>query len=108
MGWALTHIGTMLPVDHLHETRTLLAFRHPKPSYPTHILLVPKRPIGGLMDLGEDDHEFLQDVFSAAQNLVSELALGAGGYRLVLNGGDFQDFPYLHFHLVSGEPDRIE
>jgi len=22
-------------------------------------------------------------------------------YRLIVNGGEYQDFPYLHFHLVS-------
>ncbi|MEZ4510613.1 MAG: hypothetical protein R3C62_01950 [Chloroflexota bacterium] len=36
----------LIPVQRLRETATLLAFHHPKPSYPLHILLVPKRPLG--------------------------------------------------------------
>ena len=27
--------------------------------------------------------------------------LAESGYRLIVNGGKYQDFPYLHFHLVS-------
>jgi hypothetical protein len=27
--------------------------------------------------------------------------LAEGGYRLIVNGGKYQDFPYLHFHLIS-------
>jgi len=25
------------------------------------------------------------------------------GCRLIVNGGKYQDFPVLHFHLISGE-----
>ena len=25
------------------------------------------------------------------------------GYRLIVNGGEYQDFPHLHFHLISEE-----
>jgi diadenosine tetraphosphate (Ap4A) HIT family hydrolase len=33
------------------------------------------------------------------QNLVKDLDLKA--YRLIVNGGEYQDFPHLHFHLIS-------
>jgi hypothetical protein len=33
------------------------------------------------------------------QQLVEKYHLGA--YRLIVNGGDYQDFPQLHFHLIS-------
>ena len=29
----------------------------------------------------------------------------AGGYRLLVNGGAYQDVPHLHFHLVA---DRVQ
>ena len=105
MSWVLTHSSMVLPVNRLHETRTLLAFQHPEPAYPVHILFVPKKTIGNMMELNKDDHNFLQDVFSTAQILVTDLGLENNGYRLILNGGDFQDFPYLHFHLISGDSD---
>ena len=37
-----------------------------------------------------------------AQSLVQEYDLGA--YRLIVNGGEYQDFPHLHFHLISDLP----
>jgi diadenosine tetraphosphate (Ap4A) HIT family hydrolase len=33
------------------------------------------------------------------QSLVEENQLSA--YRLIVNGGEYQDFPQLHFHLIS-------
>jgi diadenosine tetraphosphate (Ap4A) HIT family hydrolase len=90
-----------LPVDRLRETATLLAFRHPTPSYPFHALLIPKKPIATLRDLDPlADSAFLTDVYATAQSLVDEFHLPA--YRLLVNGGEYQDFPYLHFHLISG------
>jgi histidine triad (HIT) family protein len=92
-----------LPVDRLSETATLLAFRHPTPAYPVHVLLVPKKPIATLSELNPaTDGDFLADLYTTVQKLVQELNLAAGGYRLIVNGGKFQDFPYLHFHLISG------
>jgi diadenosine tetraphosphate (Ap4A) HIT family hydrolase len=37
------------------------------------------------------------------QNLVEMLELQEQGFRLVVNGGHYQEFPQLHFHLISGE-----
>ena len=92
----------LLPVDRLRETATLLAFRHPTPAYPFHVLLVPKKPIPALSALDPvTDAAFLADVFATAQSLVKEFNLPA--YRLIVNGGEYQDFPYLHFHLISDQ-----
>jgi histidine triad (HIT) family protein len=89
-----------LPIDRLRETATLLAFRHPMPAYPFHVLLVPKKPIATLRDLDPlADSAFLADVYATVQSLVDEFHLPA--YRLIVNGGEYQDFPYLHFHLIS-------
>jgi len=91
-----------LPVQRLRETPNLLAFYHPQPAYPVHILLVPRRAIASLMELDPaQDAAFLADLFTAVQSLVAEFHLEQAGYRLIANGGEFQDFPYLHFHLVS-------
>jgi histidine triad (HIT) family protein len=101
-GWIFSHMSFVIPVYRLRETETLLAFHHPKPSYPVHILLVPKKSIRSLMDLTEFDNNFLIEVFHTAQSLVDELNLTEFGYRLILNGGEYQEIPHLHFHLVSG------
>ncbi len=96
-----THMSFAIPVQRLRETATLMAFYHPSPSYPVHILLVPKRPYASLLDLPPEDADFTRDLFAAVQGLVLELGLEARGYRLVANGGPNQDAPILHFHLIS-------
>jgi histidine triad (HIT) family protein len=94
----------MLPVDRLRETKTLIAFHHPDPSNPTHILIVPKRKYRTLMDLPIDDAELMRDLFGVAQELITELGLEKAGYRLIVNGGNAQDIQHLHFHLISEVP----
>jgi histidine triad (HIT) family protein len=102
VGWMFAHMNALLPVDRLHETETLLAFHHPKPGYPVHILLVPKKAIANLDDLTASDDEFLLDVFRTTQKLVEVYSLADLGYRLILNAGAYQKVPQLHFHLVAG------
>ena len=91
----------LIPAKRLRETETLLAFYHPKPAYPFHVVLVPKQAVPNLMELDPAEPAFLSDLFSTAQSLVAEFQLSA--YRLIVNGGEYQDFPHLHFHLISEE-----
>jgi histidine triad (HIT) family protein len=99
IGWMFEHMSFAIPVRRLHETDTLLAFHHPKPLYTFHVLLVPKKAVASLKEFDAGDAEFLSDLYSTVQSLVEEFHLPA--YRLIVNGGDYQDFPQLHFHLIS-------
>jgi histidine triad (HIT) family protein len=99
IGWMFAHMSFALPVKRLHETNALLAFYHPRPSYPFHVLLVPKKAVVSLKEFDPTDALFLTDLYSTVQEIVNEFQLPA--YRLIVNGGEFQDFPQLHFHLIS-------
>jgi histidine triad (HIT) family protein len=107
IGWLFTHFSFVIPVKRLRETNSLLAFHHPQPSYPIHILIVPKRPYSDLLALETADTLFLIDLFQVVQSLVCEFHLEQSGYRLITNGGTYQDVPHLHFHLVSGEKNVV-
>ncbi len=56
-----------------------------------------------LLDLPAGDTAFLRDLIETVQSLVREFGLERGGYRLIANGGAYQEVPHLHFHLVSDE-----
>jgi histidine triad (HIT) family protein len=100
--WCLENMSELLPVNIISETRSLICFYHPQPDYPAHILLVPKSDIRDLSQLDPMKDEFLPDMFSTVRTLVNEMNLETVGYRLIVNGGEYQEFPQLHFHLVSG------
>lgn len=104
IGWVFAHMSFVLPLKRLHETSNLIAFQHPSPSYKFHVLIVPKRQVKSLVELDPQDTAFLADLYSAVQRLVKEFDLKA--YRLIVNGGEYQDFPQLHFHLVSDSHSR--
>lgn len=102
IGWFFEHMSFAIPARRLRETATLVAFYHPKPSYPVHILIVPKNAIKGLEGLSAKDNDFYIDLFTVVKDLAKELEIKEQGYRLIVNGGSFQEIPQLHFHLVSG------
>jgi histidine triad (HIT) family protein len=104
-GWIFAYMSQLLPLDRLVETGTLIAFRHPQPSYPFHVLIVPKSQVASLEALEPADSLFLSDLYATVQRLVKEFDLGTSGYRLIVNGGKFQDFPQLHFHLIAEQGD---
>ncbi len=99
--WVIKKMPFALPVERLRETQTLLAFLHPKPAYPFHVVLIPRENIPSLMALKPDESLFLKELFSTVQSLVTEYHLEEKGYRLIVNGGENQDFPHLHFHLIA-------
>lgn len=103
IGWIFAHMSFAIPVQRLRETDTLMAFRHPRPAYPFHVLLVPKKAVASLQALDAQDSAFLTDLYATVQSLVEEFQLSA--YRLIVNGGEYQDFPQLHFHLISEKDD---
>jgi len=91
----------VIPVRRLRETHWLMAFHHPRPSYPVHILIVPKRAIASLVELTPAEAELMVEVVLVARSLVEELGLAETGYRLIVNGGKFQEVAQLHFHLIA-------
>lgn len=81
------------------ETESILAFHHTNPSYPIHIVIVPKRHIVGLADV--ENLKLIQEIFQVIQDLIAKYKLNETNFRVITNGGSFQDSKHLHFHLVS-------
>jgi histidine triad (HIT) family protein len=68
-----------------------------------HVLVIPKRPIASLADVGDDDAMVLGHLVVVAAQLARTLGL-TGGYRLVVNCGPDggQSVDHLHVHLLGG------
>ena len=101
--WIIAHFSFTIPGEKLVETDSLLAFHHPSPSYPLHILILPKLKFKSIKDLPSKDLAFEFGLFSAVNELVQEFGLERYSYRLIANGGSAQEVDHLHFHLVSDD-----
>lgn len=103
--WFLRVWGGRVLMKKIRESEGLQAFHHARPSYPLHILIVPKQAIPSFTGLGSDHPQILMELIAMVQELVKEFDLDERGYRLIVNGGPYQEIPQLHFHLVSGHPE---
>ena len=104
-GWLLhrtfTYFSFLNPGEKLIETNSLVAFHHPRPAYPLHILIVPKGRYQTLQDLPSEDLQFESELFETITELIEKFNLQTTGYRMIVNGGKNQEVPHLHFHLLS-------
>jgi len=91
------------PVKKVYESDKVLAFHHTKPSWETHIVIIPKEHIHDLLALSSDKSDLLIEIIEVAKKLARGLDLNQKGARLITNIGKFQETPHLHFHLVSGK-----
>lgn len=100
------HMDLFLAVERLDENAHWVAFHHPDPAYPLHILLVSKQAIPTLTAAPVKEPHLYKDLFTLARALVQEFDLETKGYRLIMNGGPNQTIPQWHCHLISGESDN--
>lgn len=103
--WTFAHAAGLLPVRRVAETPRVLAFQHPRPAWPFHMLLVPKRALPSLMTLRPGDMPLLQDILRLATTIATQAGPVARDAVLLVNGGAYQDVGQLHFHLAAGGAD---
>ncbi len=98
-------IDRKIPADIVFEDDRCLAFRDVTPQAPTHVLVIPKKPIVSIVQLADEDAALLGHLWLTIRNLARELELGEG-YRVVVNCGEDggQTVDHLHFHLLGGRP----
>ena len=96
-------IDREIPAKIVYEDERCLAFEDVNPQAPVHILVVPKKEIPSLADLGEDDAALAGHLLVVVQKLAAERKLD-DGYRVVVNCGPAagQTVSHLHFHLLGG------
>ncbi len=95
-----------IPADVVYEDDDVLAFRDVSPQAPTHVLVVPKRPLVDLLDATPDDTLLLGQLLQAAAHVARTLGLADGGFRVVVNVGPDggQSVDHLHLHVLGGRP----
>jgi histidine triad (HIT) family protein len=93
-----------IPAKLVHEDDRAVAFRDINPQAPTHILIVPRKHIASLNDLGDDDAALVGHLHVVARTLAQAEGIADAGYRVLFNTGGHagQTVHHIHLHLVGG------
>ena len=97
-------ISREIPADIVYEDDLVLAFNDINPKAPTHVLIIPKKPIPRIAEAEPEDHQVLGHLLLKAREVAGELGLHEGGFRLVFNNGHDagETVPHLHLHILGG------
>lgn len=92
-----------IPATFLHQDEHCVAFRDIDPKAPTHVLVVPRKPIPRLGEAAAEDQALLGHLLLTAAKVARDLGL-AHGFRIVVNHGrdGGESVPHLHVHLLGG------
>ncbi|NKN31927.1 histidine triad nucleotide-binding protein [Marichromatium bheemlicum] len=90
--------------DIVYEDEDVVAFRDLNPQAPTHLLVIPRKPIRTLSEAGPEDAELLGKLLLAAAKVAEQAGITKGGYRTVINcnAGAGQTVFHLHLHVLGG------
>jgi histidine triad (HIT) family protein len=96
-------IDKEIPAKIVYEDDRCLAFHDIAGQAPTHVLVIPKRPIESVAALEDGDADVIGHIWLVIRDLAKQLEL-RGGCRVVVNCGrdGGQSVDHLHFHLLGG------
>lgn len=99
-------VAREIPADIVYEDDLALAFRDINPQAPTHILIVPKKPIPRIAEANTGDQDLLGHLLLKAAEVAESVGLKENGYRVVINNGrdGGESVPHLHVHILGGRP----
>lgn len=99
-------IAGEIPASIVYKDERVIAFRDIRPAAPTHILIVPNKPIPTVNDIADADEPLIGHLFTVARDLARQEGIAENGFRLIVNcnahGG--QEVYHLHLHLLGGRP----
>lgn len=94
-----------IPSEILYEDELCFAIRDIAPKAPTHLLLIPRKPIPRLVDASDDDRALLGHLMATAGKIAAAAGIG-DAFRLIVNNGAGagQTVFHLHLHILGNMP----
>ena len=91
-----------IPTELVYEDDLAIAFRDVNPQAPTHLLVIPRKPIARLSEATDEDSELLGHLLGVARRVAKQE--GLADWRLVVNdgAGAGQTVFHLHIHVLGG------
>ncbi len=92
-----------IPSGKVYEDDKVYAFRDINPQAPFHVLVVPKKHVGSIAEIGSMEDQEIAACLRAVAQIASDASL-SGGFRVISNCGPdaCQSVPHLHFHILGG------
>lgn len=93
-----------MPSEKVYEDDAVLAFKDIHAQAPVHLLVIPKRHIPSVREIGEEEGALMGRIFAVINQLAEEHGLADRGFRIVNNCGQEggQTVHHIHFHLLGG------
>lgn len=96
-----------IPSRKVYEDEEIFAFHDINPSAPVHFLMIPKKHIPSLAQVGVEDAALLGRMMVLAPKLALEQGCNPypdGGFRVMVNTGTEggQEVHHLHLHVKGG------
>ena len=91
-----------IPSKIQYEDEEIIAFDDINPKAPAHILIIPKKHIGSITIMDENDAGIVQKLIITAKKIAKDK--GISDFRLVFNSGPDagMEIDHLHLHLLGG------
>lgn len=95
-----------IPAALVYQDDRALAFRDIRPQAPVHVLVIPRRHLPSLNEVGEEDRELVGHLLRVAAEIARRESVSLSGWRLTVNCGPDagQAVDHLHFHVLGGRP----
>lgn len=92
-----------IPADIIYEDEQCICIRDISPQAPTHLLLIPRKPIPRLVDVTPEDTALLGHLLSTI-SVIAQQQNVADAFRVIINNGANagQTVFHLHLHLLAG------
>ena len=96
-------IDRELPAKIIHEDDLCIVIEDIAPKAPTHLLIIPKKPIKKLSNAEKEDKDLLGHLMLVAKDFSEKLNINEA-FNIVINNGEQagQTVFHLHIHLLAG------
>ncbi len=92
-------LSGVIQVRKVWEDDLVLAFHHPNPQSPIHVVVIPKEHIPSIMDAAALNGELLISMITAVQESARALELNRPGFFVRVNAVAHGVTPHMHWHV---------
>lgn len=93
-----------IPVKPVYEDELLVAFPDINPVAPVHVLVIPRKHLGSVIETTLEDADLLAHALLTLPKIAAQLGVAETGFRVVMNTGQEggQSVMHLHWHILGG------